>query len=72
MEIYSMKLATHCCCARLKAIQSLKVFSYWLCRQLVTSLHCALQHELTPLCNFLWPTTSWFELLLFPVASTLL
>ncbi|CAI9593817.1 unnamed protein product, partial [Staurois parvus] len=31
------------------------------CRKLVTSVHCALQHALTPLCHFTWPTTSWLS-----------
>ncbi|CAI9538689.1 unnamed protein product [Staurois parvus] len=44
-----------------------------LCIQLATFVHCALQHALTPLCHFTWPTTYLLaELLLFPVASTLL
>ncbi|CAI9619864.1 unnamed protein product [Staurois parvus] len=50
-----MKLSK-CCWAHLKATPSLEVFSYWLCRQLVTSAHCALQHALTPLCHVTWPT----------------
>ncbi|CAI9573915.1 unnamed protein product, partial [Staurois parvus] len=58
METYSMNL---CCCANLKATQSLEVFSYWLCKQLVTSAHCALQHALTLLCHFTWPTNSWLS-----------
>ncbi|CAI9603112.1 unnamed protein product [Staurois parvus] len=58
METHSMKLSMHCC-ANLKATRSLEIFSYWLCRQLATSAHCALQHALTPLCHFTRPTTSW-------------
>ncbi|CAI9540349.1 unnamed protein product, partial [Staurois parvus] len=60
-QTHSIKLSTHCCCANLKATQSLEIFSYWLCRQLVTSAHCALQHALTPLCHFTWPTTWWLS-----------
>ncbi|CAI9566680.1 unnamed protein product, partial [Staurois parvus] len=58
------------CCANLKSAQSLEVFSYCLCRQWTTSVHCALQHALTPLS---FDVTYHFvaELLLFPVASTL-
>ncbi|CAI9537798.1 unnamed protein product [Staurois parvus] len=53
-----MKLSTFCCCADLKATQSLGVFSYSLCRHLPTSAHCTLQHAL---CHFTWPTTSWLS-----------
>ncbi|CAI9618681.1 unnamed protein product [Staurois parvus] len=58
METSSMKLSTHCCCA------SLKVTEVWRSlaidyRQFATSAHCALQHALTPLCYFTWPTTLW-------------
>ncbi|CAI9576593.1 unnamed protein product, partial [Staurois parvus] len=49
IETHSIKLVRRCCCANLKATQSLEVFSYLLSRQLVTSAHCALQHALTPL-----------------------
>ncbi|CAI9619498.1 unnamed protein product [Staurois parvus] len=56
-----MKHSTHCC-ANLKVTQSLEVFSYCLCRQLVTSAHCALQNALTPLCHFYVA-----ELLLLPL-----
>ena len=61
METQSMKLSTHCSWANLKATQSLEVCSYWLCRKLATSAHCAPQHALTPLCDFMWPTTSWLN-----------
>ncbi|CAI9582870.1 unnamed protein product [Staurois parvus] len=57
METHSMKLPTHCC-TNLKATQGLEVFSYKLCRRLGTFAHCALQHALTLLCHFTWPTTS--------------
>ncbi|CAI9601219.1 unnamed protein product, partial [Staurois parvus] len=62
METHSMKLSTlrTVVGAHLKATPSLEVFSYYgLCRQLVTSAHCALQHALTPPCHVTWPTTWW-------------
>ncbi|CAI9541882.1 unnamed protein product [Staurois parvus] len=31
------------------------------CKQLATSADCALQHALTPLCHFMWPTTLWLS-----------
>jgi len=61
METHSMKLSTHCSWANLKTTQSLEVCSYWLCRKLATSAHCAPQHVLTPLCDCMWPTTLWLS-----------
>ena len=61
METHSMKLSKHCSWANLKATWSLEVCSDRLCRKLATSAHCAPQHPLTPLCHFMWPTTSWLS-----------
>ncbi|CAI9560725.1 unnamed protein product [Staurois parvus] len=57
METHSIKLSTYCCCSNLKATQRLEVF--WLLTLQTVGDFCALQHVLTPLCHFTWPTTSW-------------
>ncbi|CAI9535528.1 unnamed protein product [Staurois parvus] len=49
-----MTLSMHCCCGNLK-------FGVW--RSLAIDSadswdFCVLHHALTPLCHFMWPTTS--------------
>ncbi|CAI9578836.1 unnamed protein product, partial [Staurois parvus] len=69
METHSMTFST-LCCANLKATRSLDVFRYSLCRQLMTSVHCAFQHALTPLYHFTWPTTSRLSCCCSQLSST--
>ncbi|CAI9544543.1 unnamed protein product [Staurois parvus] len=52
METNSMKLSNHCCCANLKA-------THWRSLAIDSADSCRLQQELTLLCHFAWPTTSW-------------
>ncbi|CAI9548418.1 unnamed protein product [Staurois parvus] len=37
--------------------------SWQLLENLATSAHCALQHALTPLCHFMWPSCCCSQLL---------